>query len=513
MRRTTAVGTFLLALAVAGCGKKPRPAEPTPEPEPQPAAPAPDVAAPRGGLGTTPATAPGPDVTRPSTPAPSPIPPFVAYGPTPAGPAQAPVPVAPMPSVPGAGVGAQPPVPFQPPPPPPDMKEKDKGGSTSVKAEWPKDINGRTLPEYLKDTVDLDPAVRERALRTIPGFGPEIVKKEADWPKKVLARMNKEKELDPGVRAAAYEAVGAVGLEKDADIKEAVRVLFLAAEQGASGSGARLHAIQTLSAFGSKAEGAINYLVGPPMLDAAYETRRSVAFTLGRIALIEHAGANQRALDALFRLAEDRSAPVRMEAFQSLVILGPPLLPRDPKAPLLKDLKGEAPKTDEKAVATYVTHIKKRLAPAPAPKAGGEPSPTGVVERDKQVEIMARLVIMRYDLKEVNDENLSGIAKYVNDKETGPRLQALNVLGLMGQVGSRKIDDVVRALADPDAEVVVAALTTLVQFGPPSKAAIPAVERLRTRGANNDEKEYWKKLVDQAVKAIRDSDKPPDKKP
>ncbi len=506
MRRPTAAVTFLFtAVVLAGCGKKPRPADPAPEPVTEAG---PDVVAPK----VTPKPAEStPDAPAPSplpNPAPNPIPPFVAYAPQP-------VPVAPMPSAPGAGATtAQPaPQPFQPP----DMakekdKEKDKG-SGSVKPEWPNQINGRSLPEYLKDTTDLDPAVRERALRIIPGFGPEIVKKEPGWAKAALPRMTSDKERDPGVRAAAYEAVGAVGLEKDADIKEAVRVLFLAAEQGASGGGARLHAIQTLSAFGSKAEGAINYLIGPPMLDVAYETRRSVAFTLGRISLNDHAGPNQRSLDALFKLATDHSAPVRMEAYQSLVLLGPPLLPRPAAAPLLKDMKGDVPKSDEKAVAGYVAIIKKRLSPVGQPKANEPPSPTGLIERDKQVEIMARMVMMRFEPKEMTDENLGGVAKYVNDKETGPRLQALNVLGNMGQAGAKKLDDVVRALTSEDADVVVAAITTLVQFGPASKAALPAVERLRTRGTTKEEREYWVDLTKRAVKAIQDTDKPADKKP
>lgn len=502
MRRPTAAGTLLLAaLALAGCGKKPRPADPAPEPEPAEVVPPPK---------------PKPELRpAPTPPAPTPLPPFVPYGPAPAGGG---LPVAPAPSVPGE---VRPPQPFAaqpdpmlpPPPPPPDAKDKDKAGS--VKAEWPKDINGRTLTEYVKDTTDLDPAVRERALRTIPNFGPDIVRKEAGWPKAVITRMGSENEYDPGVRAAAYEAVGAVGLDKDSDVREAVRILFLAAEKGASGGGARLHAIQTLASFGAKAEGAVNYLVGPPMLDVAYETRRSVAFALGRIAFHEHAGPNHRAQDALLKLAADRSAPVRMEAYQSLSLLGPPLAPRDPRAPLLKDVKDakDVPKTDEKVVAGFVASIKKRLAPAPAPKAGDAPSPTGLVERDKQVEIMARLMLMRFDPKELTDDNLAAISKYVNDKETGARLQALSVLGIVGEVGAKKIDDVTRALADEDATVVVAAVSTLIQFGPAGKPAIPAVERLRTRGTTKEEREYWVQLVDRSVKLMRDSDKPPEKKP
>lgn len=514
MRRPTAAVTFLLAaLLLAGCGKKPP--RQTTDITPDPIDPPPMKVEPPAPADPSPAVPP-------AQPGPTPIPPFVAYGPAPGQ-----LPVAPPPSEPGMGMKPPDPVPFQPPtpppmlppPPPPDMKEKEKDKS-SVKPEWPREINGRTLTEYVKDAGggkdlgDGDPAVRERAMRIIPNFGPENVKKELGWPKAALARMDQAKERDPGVRAAAIEAVGLVGFEKEADTKEAVRILFLTAEKSGAGSAARLHAIQALAAFGSKAETAITYLVGPTMQDVAYETRRSVAFTLGRISLNEHTGPNPRALSALLTLTEDHSAPVRMEAYQSLTLLGPPLLPRDAKAPLLKDIKSAAdvPKTDEKQVVGYVAIIKKRLAPYVPPK-GGPPSPTGVVERDKQVEIMARLVLLRFDQKEPPDEHLSAIAKYVHDKETGPRLQALNVLGLLGPVGAKKIDDVARALLDEDATIVVAALTTLVQFGQAGKPAIPSVERLRERGTSKEEREYWVRLVDQVVKIMKDSDKMPEKKP
>ncbi|HEX4612559.1 MAG TPA: hypothetical protein VH092_30475 [Urbifossiella sp.] len=429
-----------------------------------------------------------------------------------------------MPAAPGTGVASQPPPPLQPlPQPGPDGKDKDKDKDKekdkegrSVKFEWPREINGRGLTDYIKETRDLDPAVRERALRTIPNFGPDIVRKEAGWPAAILARMATDKERDTGVRAAAYEAVGIVGLDKDGDIKEAVRTLFTAAESGATGGGVRLHAIQTLSKFGSKAEGAINYLIGPPMLDVAYESRRSVAFTLGRISMNVHSGPNHRSVEALFKLATDHSAPVRMEAYQSLVILGPPLLPRDPSAPPLKDAKDaknpeDIPKTDEKQAAGYVAIIKKRLAHAPPPKTGETPSPTGLVERDKQVEIMARFVLVRLDPKELNDENLGALGRYVNDRETGPRLQALNVLGLLGPDGAKQIDDVVRAVASDDPLVVNAALSTLISFGPAGKPALPAVERLRERGTTKQEKEYWVSLADLAVKAMKEAEKPPEK--
>ena len=71
-------------------------------------------------------------------------------------------------------------------------------------------------------------------------------------------------------------------------------------------------------------------------------------------------------------------------------------------------------KVDAKAVEGYVKSIKTRLLPYKAePGKKERESPTGLMERDKQVEIFVRFAIMRLDEKEINEDNLIGISKYV----------------------------------------------------------------------------------------------------
>jgi HEAT repeat protein len=518
-RTVVLLAGLLIPLPLAGCGKKPRPAEPEatadagvndPAP-PAPRGPSPLPAPPRPGSPEpddesasrpAPSAAAEPGPSPPAEPAPAVLP-FpadlggLARAGSPAPPAPQPPPVAPLSptpvpqppadppgdSRPPARQVAHPPVrPAPPAPEPPQPKEP----------EWPKEIGGKDVAGYVKDFSDPDPAVREQAVRTLPNFGPAARKGTG---KALLRLMERERERDPGVRVAAYVTAAALGFEDEADIKEAIRLLGLAADEGVSGGPTRLNAIQTLAAFGPKAEGAVNYVAGRALSDSSYETRRSIAFTLGRIGFNEQTGPSPKALAALTgTLIKDTCAIVRMEAMQSLVLLGPPWLPRPPGAPPAKDVKDpkDAPKPDEKAAAAHVAAVKARLG-----LAGGKP-----LEHDRQVEIWGRLVLMRFDPKEVNDANLAAIARHISGPDVGAKLQAINALGLLGEAGAKKIDDVVRALADPDPLVVETAVAALVKMGPAARGAIPDLEKLKARGTRKEEKEFYQNLADAAIKMI-----------
>lgn len=527
MHRSISIAILLAVFGLTGCGKKPQTASSTGSDttsaadnrdDAQPTKTAPPENAPPPTTDSTPATPPSPGA-KPAGAAQT-IPPFVVYGqnlPTEGIPAPREVGAA-APVTPGPVIQA--PATLPPPPPtdtkPPEPKEKVTG---SVKViEWPKEINGKSIADFVRETVDLDPAVREAALRTLPAFGP-AVRSDAKAAKAILARMESNKEGDPGVRAAAYEAAGAVsllvpgkvGFEDPHDTAEAIRLLTVAAEKGAKGGATRLHAVQTLASFGPRAESAVPYLIGPPNSempagDPAYETRRSVATTLGQIGTHDQNGPSSKALHCLTdNLIKDRSAAVRLAAYQSIVLLGPPLISQaGGKAPAQK---GPAPKAvDAKAVAGYIASIKQRLTPYKSQAGEKEkPSPTGLVERDKQVEIFARLALMRLDPKECNDQNLSAIARYIADTETAPKLQALSVLGMIGELGAKKIDDVVKALSQEDLRVVQAAVTSLVSMGQYAEPAIPAITKLKDRPGTKEEKEYWAKLSDEAVRMIKEA--------
>ena len=501
--RCLVAAVLFAALGPAGCGKSAKKSGDTSDtPEPLVAAGPPPQPPPAPQPETPPDPAP-----KPETPTTRPIPPLVVYNqPLVNGTEPAPQPSAGDPTA-VQPLTIPPPTTLPPPPKPkePPQPTTKKTGSVE-EVVWPTEIYGRGLAAWIKDIDDDDPAVRELGLRTVPAFGP-VVRKEAGLSKKIIVHMDVAKEKDPGMRAAAYEAAALVGFESDQDTKEAVRILFDAADRGTQG--VRLHAVQRLAAFGPAAEGAITYLVGGPSQDNAYEIRRSVADTLGQIGFNEFAGPNHKAIACLVRLIDDRSAPVRLQAYQSIIVLGPPLLERPKGAPLLKDVKppADAPKVDDAAVAGFVANIKKRLQPGPKPKSGEGPT-TGLIEQDMQVEILALLALMRLDPKEINDENMTAILKYVTGTETGPKLQALNAFAMLGPAGARRLDDVVKALSDENPDVVGSAVNTLVAMGEAGKPAVPAIEKLRERGTTEEDKKAWAALVDEAVKALNEAGKP-----
>lgn len=537
MRR--AIPTFRLLLAslfaaalLAGCSKKPKPAEDdsadaTPEPirtSVQTQQPQGDGSAP-GGFGTfIPVMPNGDGMNPPVEPMPTPMPMPSEQNPMPNPMPKPVVPVPPDPKEPPKVGPMLPPPVVQPnpalPAPPPMSKESDKKdppmpmGSLPKEPEWPREIDGRDAKSYVKDIFDPDPSIRVIALRTLPGFGPTV--KTATTPdgkitigKALLSRMNHLIEKDPGVRLASYAAASEIGFEKEDDIKEAIRLLAITVDQGAAGGQSRIQALQTLATLGPKAEAAIPYIIGQNVAsDPSFETRRSLAATLGLIAYNEKTGPHPKALHCLTAyLIKDESVAVRLEAMQALVVLGPPIhkinVP-DSKNPgkLI-----EVPATDAKTAEPFVRLIKMRLAPAKK----GENSATGLVEVNRQVEIWARVALMRFDEKEIN-ENLDAITKYIHGSDRGGKIQALAALGMLGPVGARRIDDVVKALESDDPEVVFAAVSALVGMGPLAKPAIQFVEMLKGRGKTADEKKFYNALAEEAIKAIKESDKPPEKK-
>ncbi|MCS7272209.1 MAG: HEAT repeat domain-containing protein, partial [Gemmataceae bacterium] len=295
--------------------------------------------------------------------------------------------------------------------------------------KWPTNIAGKGVNEWLKEVDDPDPGKREMALTTLPAFGPDAIKVCS---KKIVERMRVEK--DHGVRMAAYRTAVMLGLD-ERDIKDAITILANAVDQGVPGSQTRLAAVQTLAAFGPKAESAVAALTGVVCQDPAYVTRQAVAHALGRVGGNETYGPNVRALNRLAgTLASDVAAAVRLEALQSLVLLGPPWTgPR-------KDAKSPPP-IDWKQAAYVAERMRERLQ---TPKGKGG-------EIDPQIEIWVRVVLMRFDPKEIGDTHLNAIARHLSSSELGPRLQALQALSLFAEqaAGGKRLDAVV-ALLPPD---------------------------------------------------------------
>lgn len=354
-----------------------------------------------------------------------------------------------------AVVGAQ-------PPKEPDKKEPPK----PPEVKWPTEINGRDLAAMMKELEDPDPTVREFAARQLPAFGPPAQKGAVS--KMLIERMTRE--TDPGVRYAVYGAVGAISFDAEADNKEALRLLIAAAETAGPGSAARLNAVQSIGLFGPKGYGAITAMAeGKSIGDPSYETRRTVATALGRIGFSETTGPNFKALKALAdHLAKDPSASVRMEALQSIMLLGPPW------AGVRKADDKVNPPLDVKSVAVIIGYMKTRVGD---PKA--KPPRPGL-EKDKQVEIWARLVLMRFDPAEINEDNLEALARHLTGAEVGVKIQALNAIGIMGELAAKKLDAVRQVLNQENQPrpLTAAVVNVLVAMGAGAKPAVPDLRKL-----------------------------------
>jgi HEAT repeat protein len=362
-----------------------------------------------------------------------------------------------------ATVSSRPPAGGQPDPKtPPESKSPTK----LPEPKWPTEIAGRNLKSWLQDLTDPDPAIRESALRTIPAFGPEVRKQAG---KILISRMKFPSdggEKDPGVRITLFNTATTIGFDDPKDEAEAIRILGVTADQGLPGGLSRLHAVQTLANIGPKAEATVNLLTGVALNDPSYETRRSIARTLGQISFSETRGPNVKALQALAgTLAKDVSVAVRMEALQALVLLGPPW------AEVRKPDDKMPPKINQKSADFVAEAMRARIG-------GGK---SKVVETDKQVEIWCRVVLMRFDPKEINDEQLSAIARHCLAKDAGPKIQALQALGLFGEQAGSKADAVVAVLDDDDLIVITTAINTLASMGVKAQGAIPALETLEKK--------------------------------
>ncbi len=350
------------------------------------------------------------------------------------------------------------------PPKDKDKKEPDKKEPTKQpEFKWPTDLNGKDIAAVMKDMEDPDPATREFAARSLPAFGPPAQK--ANVSKLLVKRMTVER--DPGVRIAVYNTVGQISFDNNADNVEALRLLADAVDKGLAGGISRVSAVQAIAMFGPKGQPAVTALTGIAMNDPAYETRRSIANTLGRVGFDEVRGPNMKALTALADvLAKDVSASVRMEALQSIMLLGPPWA-----APKKLDDKGPPP-IDVKSAEVIINFMKFRVGD---PKLKRQP-----LEKDKQVEIWARLVLMRFDPKEVNEDNLDAFARFLTGGEVGVKVQALQAIAIVGELAGKKVNDVVRVMEDATApqQLTIVSIQTLMAMGAAAKPALPNLKKM-----------------------------------
>jgi hypothetical protein len=344
--------------------------------------------------------------------------------------------------------------------------------------QWPKSVNGRSLGEWLNDFKSPDPTVRDSAVKVIPLFGPDARKVA---PKEIIKLID---DTDPGIRINAMLILGAVGFEDKKDVHAAAKAMAAAVNKTAPGSMIRLHAARTLAGIGPEAFDATAAMVGIAN-DPSWETRQAVAAALGRLGAPLYDDkppppgpykvpalkrpASTVAMDKLvFALLKDPSAAVRMEAMQSMIVLGPPHT-TDPAA-------------YPKLVAPYLAEIDRRLK----------------AEKDHGVKIWLYLVQMMYDGGTIK-ENTKKIAEYLSGNDDNLKVQALNALAVLGPQAKEVLVEITDCLKMMPVEVPAAAISCILSMGNTGRYALDELEKLQKTTPNKD----LKKLAEEAIKALK----------
>jgi HEAT repeat protein len=389
-------------------------------------------------------------------------------------------PKSPVPAPAGAPAGTAAPPAAQPPAPDKTLSGETKPPTVQPEIKWPTKVLGRSLADWIADFKSKDPTVRDAAVKVVPLFGPEGRKAAMKGLLDLLY------DHDPGVRINTMLILGSIGFDNKDDLHTAAARMAETIRQTVPGSMLRLHAARTLANMGPQAYtttvmSAINSIVNDP----SWETRQAAAAALGRLgaALYEEdkskkppatklkRPASTSAMSKLMHsLLKDDSSAVRMEALQSLIVLGPPHVTKS---------------TDYgNVIKPYLAILTSRLKE----------------EKDPGAQIWLRVVTMMYDDRAIAT-NVKEIAKSIIATDPNLRVQALNALAVVGPKAKPVVEEIASALGQlENPPVVVAAVSCLLTMGDAGKSAIPELEKwaAATRDAkpeSTDAKERQKAML------------------
>jgi HEAT repeat protein len=285
-------------------------------------------------------------------------------------------------------------------------------------------LGGKSLAQWIRDIEDRDPSVRENAVRSVPHFGLEA--------RKALPELIAElRSPDSGMRANAANAVGRLGLDEKnlrAGVSGLIRLL------NDSQAVVRLQAATALGHIGPAANDALTALANTSRDSGSWEVRKAAVFALGVVGH-DRNGPETRTTNALSTALSDASAPVRLEAIKSLLVVGPP--------------------TQSSARRT-VTQGLQRL----------------FTDRNDTVVIWARVAAMRPD--QTSEGHLLAIARYLRNADPALRAEAASALGTLGLEATSRVPDLLDAVnkEKEDGTVVLRSLFALTRMGEGGQKAL-----------------------------------------
>ena len=279
----------------------------------------------------------------------------------------------------------------------PAQQQPTPAPSTSDKYVPPKEIGGDDLDDWIKKLKHSDPSTRENALRVIPFFG-------VDAKKAIPQMIERMVDRDHSVRLTAMAVLGSNLIDDPKHLKSIMLNLEQLLYHGQST--VRIQAATMAGRLGILGEKTLL----PKLLsefqvrnEYSYEVRKAACFALGRVTQGDAVkGPDRRALLALVHALSDDCVFVRIEAAQSLMMLGNPSEPADQES--------------EKRI------LLERI----------------IKEPDRTLVIWLRLCLMRLDAKLINPANLNPIADALTSTDIRLRSTAAEALGMMGKDANAK---------------------------------------------------------------------------
>ena len=376
---------------------------------------------------------------------------------------------------PGTPPGTAPGTPGMPPgiPGGPAAKKRDL-------AKWPKEINGRTLEDCVKEMrSNSDPAVRESAVRTLPLYGPLARDKGAE---NLIYALSKDQ--DWNVRLTAMSVAPTIllvlnDLERiDQPLSDGLATFMRYLDD--TSSHVRYEAVLACGAIGPymkrEQPGVIAKLTTRSKEQSSWQLRRAAVGAIASIGRGYPGAEGERGIDpdreavkALLEvLGRDNCALVRRAAIEGLIAVGP---------------VAQAQQTDWKRAIDNVF------------------KPTG--EKEKVNVLWVRVLILRNDPNgpKGNEGHLNAIGDALKAEDPVMRIEGCRALGVLGEEGKNKLQgllDLIRDLKQP-VEVTVAAILAATTMKSQDAIIVPVLAATSVNHPNQD----IQKVAREAMAAIQ----------
>jgi HEAT repeat protein len=403
-------------------------------------------------------------------------------------------------------------------------KESPKDTSKEPKFEFkePSEVGGKTFAEWLKLMENVDPLIREDAMKNVTAFGPN---KSPEALPKIIFQMNRHKSIpiDLSMRVNGIIAMTAIlqqmGMAKKEPseklLKDTFEVYKFCLKDGQVIM--KVRALQGLPWLGPISHDAIENVILLCKDPVTWEVRKEALQTLTRIAKDPQGELHPKVMPELRLAIKDSAYLVRQTAVQAITFVNTPKVPPE----LFKAL-GE-----EKSVQVRLTILNCIASLSPAMEADDRPLVVKkleahlLVEPDPILNMWTHATIMTTS-KSISKKHLDPVITRLNEsKDPSVRVQALAVISLGGEKAKVVcLKDVLAAIHDPDQNVAVAAMMCSVQLR--ATEAIPILEKIES---GKKAPEYLKAAAAKALdafdelkamaedKAKKDKDnKTPDKK-